>query len=64
MLRFFRQIPSEPQIKLIIGLTQVFTLLSCRATSSHLQSAIEGINYIDFSPSTGLGIEMTNPQSA
>ncbi len=64
MLRFFRQIPFEPPIKLIIGLTRIFTLMSCRALPRHLQSAIEELDYLDVSPSTGLGIEMTNPQSA
>ncbi len=64
MLRFFRKIPFEPLIKRIIGLTRIFTLLSCRALPRHLQSAIEELDYLDFSLSTGSRIEMTNPQSA
>ncbi len=67
MLRFFRQIrqiPFEPPIKQIIGLTQMFSYLSCRALPRHLQSAIEELDYLDVSPSMGLGIEMTKLRSA
>ncbi len=64
MHRFFRKIPFEPLIKRIIGLTQIFTLLSCRALPRHLQSAIEDSGELDFSPSMGLGIEMTKLRSA
>ncbi len=54
MLRFFRQIPFEPLIKQIIGLTQIFSYLSCRATPRHLQSAIEDSGELDFPPFDGL----------
>ncbi len=64
MLRFFHQIPPEPQIKLIIGLTQIFTLMSCRATPRHLESTVEDSGEIDFSPSTSTWIEMTKLRSA
>ena len=74
MLRFFRQITFEPhllyealaqfRIKPMFGLTQIFSFLPCRASASHLQITVKGIDNIDFSPSTGSGIEMTKRISA
>ena len=74
MLHFFRQITFEPhllyealaqfRIKRMFGLAQIFSFLSCGALPRHLQSTVKGFDYIDFSPSTGSGIEMTKRISA
>lgn len=64
MLRFFRQITFEPQIKRMYGLAQIFSFLSCRALLRHLQSTVEDSGELDFSPSTSSGIEVTSQGSS
>ena len=60
MLHFFLKILFEPLIKQTLGLSRIFSFLSCRDTARHLKILMVVQGSLDFS----LSLEVTSHDSA